>query len=144
MNFSGLSAGSIAGSVWTNATRSLTADPATDAGAATLNWTHAARSLTTLANTKTVVNARGSSIANNAILDLRPAAGNYRSVYITHVNNPANGDEIGFYDGTNFDGSSTAMAAWGVFGIGTPTSGMSYKNTTGAASSVSYSGWDEA
>ena len=33
-------------SVWTAATRSLTADPATDAGAAALVWARAARSLT--------------------------------------------------------------------------------------------------
>jgi hypothetical protein len=35
-----------AANVWTAATRTLTADPATDAGAATLVWTHAARTLT--------------------------------------------------------------------------------------------------
>lgn len=32
--------------VWTHAARTLTADPATDAGAATLVWTHATRTLT--------------------------------------------------------------------------------------------------
>ena len=32
--------------VWTAASRTLTADPATDAGAATLVWTHATRTLT--------------------------------------------------------------------------------------------------
>lgn len=46
MNIGSVTTGSVSTAVWLNATRSLTADPATDAGAATFVWTHATRSLT--------------------------------------------------------------------------------------------------
>lgn len=46
MNISNPSAGSIAASVWSQTPRTLTADPATDAGAASLVWNHPPRTLT--------------------------------------------------------------------------------------------------
>lgn len=46
MNIGSVTTGSVSTAVWANIIRTLTADPATDAGAATLVWTHATRSLT--------------------------------------------------------------------------------------------------
>ena len=48
--------------VWNAATRTLTADPATDAGASTLVWTHAARTLTTEVTTG-MINDEGTAVA---------------------------------------------------------------------------------
>lgn len=75
--------------VWTHAARTLTADPATDAGAATLVWTHAARSLTvdpaTDAGAATLVWAR-------ATRQLTSLAANYTGIGTT--NSLANGSVL--------------------------------------------------
>lgn len=46
MDSGGINQSGIASAVWTNPTRALVTDPATDAGAATLVWAHAARTVT--------------------------------------------------------------------------------------------------
>jgi hypothetical protein len=46
MQINTVNIGGITNSVWSAATRTLTADPATDAGAAAFVWTHAARTIT--------------------------------------------------------------------------------------------------
>jgi hypothetical protein len=122
MNINTLSVSSIAGSVWSNPTRTLTADPATDAGSATLAWTHATRTLTadpatdagaatlvwthsprTLSANPVTNTAFGSksTLSANTLLDLRPSASQFRRGTVGYVSG-ATGFTMGGYDGSTF------------------------------------------
>lgn len=101
-----LSTGTISAATWTNAVRTLTADPATDAGAATLVWTHATRSLTTITNLATAIGTANGTCAASATIDLRPAAGRIRFLAIMGSTSL----QTGSFDGTTFTAFSTPGA----------------------------------
>jgi hypothetical protein len=123
--------------VWTHATRSLTVDPATDAGAATLVWTHATRTLTSLNNVAGLVQTGQSSVANNALVDLRSGASSkLREINITASNVLV----LQYYDGTNFLVYLTGLGsgANGGYGLAGNTVGLVIKNLTGIAQNYMY------
>jgi hypothetical protein len=128
------------GNVWGAATRTLTADPATDAVAATLVWAHAARSLTTGIKTVTEVTARP-SIAAGVVLDLRPAANFFRFVRVSGPDQAA-GLTPGLYDGTNMDTDSLTGPTVSPMLTGGSTRGPAVKNNSGGALVDAYAGFD--
>jgi hypothetical protein len=122
---------------WTHATRTITADPATDAGAATLVWTHTGRTLSQLLNLFSGANAINQSLANGTVLDLRPAASKVRFVFAVGQLSGAQW-RTGVYDGTNFgDNNGTDSTNFG-FGVGYSGAGFSVKATGGSAITYSY------
>lgn len=134
MNINNPSVASIAGQVWNNGVRTLTADPATDAGAATLVWGHAARTITSLNGAVSTGTNRNTALAAGAIQDARPGANVSRTVTFIGLASVL----VGLYDGTNFDSSG---AVWGT-GQGNSTRGTVIKNTTGGGVTVSWA-WED-
>jgi len=130
--------GQIAGAVWVNATRVLTADPFTDAGGATLVWTHATRQLSSLAANLTGIQSINTSVGAGAVLDLRPAAGKFRHVSISQES--GTGCVAALYDGATaiLDVSAVKMVTL----VGNNTVGPAAKNASGGALPVAYSGYD--
>lgn len=63
----------VAGVDWSVPTRTLTGDPATDAGAATLVWGHTGRTQTSMNGYVTGSNAGKTSIAASATVSIQPA-----------------------------------------------------------------------
>jgi len=131
----------VAATVWAQASRSLTADPATDAGCATLVWNHATKPVTSIAAAYTEVTGRP-SVGAGAKVDLRPSAGKFR--FLSAGGNLGGGaNALGLYDGTNFDGPA---GAWGTPGAqqqnGGSTRGPALSNPTGGALTSAYGGWD--
>lgn len=125
-----LSAGLIAGSVWSNATRTLTTlagQPATDI------WGNATRTLTADFMPFASGSARG-SLAINTTLDVRPSGAKMRSVTIV-LATQSTGAGIGIYDGTNFDNDYIGLMNM-VTGNGIAARGTSLTN--GAAGPVNY------
>lgn len=121
------SASSIAGSVWSQAVRTLTADPATDAGAAALVWAHAARTITSLVNV-IASSHTNASLGAGATLDLRPPAGQVAWA----AANSAAATAVGMYDGTTLLSTNPNMND----GLGDSTVGFAVHNAGGAGTQV--------
>jgi hypothetical protein len=128
-----LSAGLIAGSVWANAGRTLTADPATDAGAATLVWTHASRQPTSLTLAIGGGGAQSSAVGTGVVLDLRPAAGASREVMAQADGNFS----FGVYNGATFVGFTAATQLF-YSGPSHNSFGYSIKNTNAGSQNATY------
>lgn len=140
MIINSFSPGSIATSVWAQAARTLTADPATDAGAATLVWTHATRTVTSLAAAYTNISAAAASLGAGLVLDNRPAAGKFRE------NNFQSGSAsmvVGTYNGTTFNQYATNTAQnFPTMMPSTPTVCTTIKNSSAGSLTYDLAGWD--
>jgi hypothetical protein len=131
---------------WTNASRALTIDPATDAGLATLVWTHSPRSLTGLGGGAIVAaNAISQSVAAGVLVDLRPAASNFRFGMFGKVGGVSTSWAIGHYDGVTFrpEASVASLAAGFIPAmIGSNSFGFAVQNTGTISDVFNFSGFD--
>jgi hypothetical protein len=118
MNINSIPGANIAASVWTNVTRTLTADP----------------------TPYTDITANGVSLGAGLVLDLRPAAGKRR--FVTFIATSAT-MLLGAYDGATFTGIATNTANTIVTHTSNnSTLGMTIKNSSGGALNYWYCGWD--
>jgi len=143
MTIGGISSANIATTVWANATRSLTADPATDAGAATLVWARATRQLTSVASVQILFSQFSGVLAASTTFDARPGAGTSR-MYSMAATGGAGTIVLGFYDGATFHATVIGASA-NLPGLicGINAAGVCFRNTDGANSSnYNYCGWD--
>lgn len=136
----------ISNAVWTAAARTLTADPATSAGLATLVWSHTPRSLTGTGGTLiTAANAINQTLAAGATVDLRPAATSFRFCMFGVVGGVSTSWSIGQYDGVTFR-PETAIASLGALLelgiIGNGTFGFAVQNTGIITGNYNMSGFD--
>lgn len=139
MYINSFSAAGIASSVWNQAARTLTADPATDAGAAALVWGHAARQITSLAPAFAGIGAL-SVVANNVVLDLRPAASHFRMFVLSPITSLT--IQFGVYDGTTFTGTASGASFDYLVGSGHSALCTAIKNVSGANDTMAWSGFD--
>jgi len=101
MFINSIASGLTAAQVWLAATRTLTADPATDAGAGVQIWTASNRQPTTVSNLITTASVGKTSIANGTAVDFRPALNLHRCSNVIIDSSLMN---IQLYDGTQFPG----------------------------------------
>lgn len=93
-------ASTLIAAMWSNAARTLTADPATDPGAATLVWGHAGRSLTTLANVFLTSSQGLATVATLSTFTFAPSANSMVLADIGIDNLAATTATVHMYDGT--------------------------------------------
>lgn len=129
---------------WTHAARSITVDPATDAGSATLNWTHATRSLTSVwGGAMTTLTAFQVSIATGTHVDLRAGANESRVFTVTVTVPAASTCTLDAYNGTTFvtgtqvTGGTTSV----LFAVSANFIGMALSATGTSPSSYCLTGW---
>ena len=108
---------------------------------ATAVWNQATRQLTKGITAGAVVAHAQASLANLATLDLRPAAGVLRLLYIaTSVSASTTGASL--YDGTNFMITNYGVDMFGNLLAGTSVCGPAIQNNNGGAINYEYGGAD--
>jgi hypothetical protein len=141
MNINSLTGAGIATSVWAQAVRSLTVDPATDAVAATVVWTHAGRTLTSSAITFTAFGA-SSSVATATLVDFRPSSNHFRFISVNFVTGTTN-IEYGMYDGATFNSPGPGTATGDInTAVGNSAQGPAIKQGSGSSKNYVYGGFD--
>jgi len=132
--------------VWAHAARALTADPATDAGAATLVWAHSGRGITSIQAAGIAVAVKAASLANATTVDLRPAASRFRDMCIFVQNGAGITIAMALYDGTTFNshgvsGGTSELAPFVMKGWSTYGPALNNTGTTSGTYSMAGVDW---
>ena len=122
-------AGLTATQVWAAVTRTLTADPATDAGSATLVWGHSQRALTAFSTFATETHQAKASLAASGTLNL----GSSTKVDFVQITVDNVLIQIGQYDQANFLPTSNGTDFFGGLFYADGNLQIQLKNTDGAA-----------
>ena len=145
MQIGNLNANQVASSVWAAATRSLTVDPATSAGAGVQVWAGANRFLTSLVtNCFSTIFSHNQTLAAGISFTYQPAASNFADFTIAYKTDTNANAELGITDGTtNIKGYANGVSQQYMLRLTSINNLYIYlKNTAGSGTlTYSYTGW---